>query len=329
MVGRKLAAALGMRFLDTDSMIEASTGTSIAEIFATQGEQAFRKLERDTITGLVEGPPCIVATGGGTPINTGVMDLMRSRGVVVSLTATLDQLLARANGSKRPLLAQSRDQLAALLAAREPIYQKAHFEVDTGDRRPADVAAELEQLVANTAGMSAFLSKSVWVQLGERSYPIIVEAGGLSRIGQLTKAVLPNCSRIGIVADTNVEPHYGETVRSALKAAGYTTTTVVVPAGEQSKSMSQYAKVCEDLVAAGLDRSSAILALGGGVVGDLAGFCRRDGVSRYSVSTGPDDTFSHGRLGNRRQNRDRFARREKTSSAPFGSRGLSSSIQTP
>jgi 3-dehydroquinate synthase len=109
------------------------------------------------------------------------------------------------------------------------------------------------------------------VRLGSRSYPVIVGTAILDSAGDLLKkSVLQG--RAAIVTDSNVGPLYAGRVQRSLQACGIETTVITVPAGEKSKSLPVAEQVCDELIAAGLDRSSFLVALGGGVIGDLAGF---------------------------------------------------------
>jgi 3-dehydroquinate synthase len=112
---------------------------------------------------------------------------------------------------------------------------------------------------------------TVQVDLGERSYEVLVENGLLARAGgAIAKAGLKG--RAAIISDETVARHHGQALRASLEAAGYQPSLHLVPAGEASKSMSRVEELCSSLAAAGHDRRSLVVALGGGVVGDLAGF---------------------------------------------------------
>ncbi len=118
---------------------------------------------------------------------------------------------------------------------------------------------------------SAPVSQSVEVSLGNRSYRVLVGEGLLGSLGEQVSG-FGFGARCAVVTDSNVGPLYGETVLAALRGAGFSPTLITVPAGESSKSMATAEKVCDEMIAAGLDRKSWVVALGGGVVGDLAGF---------------------------------------------------------
>ena len=127
-VGRRLAARLGLNFVDADTEIEAAAGMSIPDIFATHGEQYFRDGEVRVIARLLEGAPCVVATGGGAWMRTDTRERIRARGVSLWLKADPDVLLRRVKRrSDRPLLqtADPAATIAKLVAERYPVYAEA------------------------------------------------------------------------------------------------------------------------------------------------------------------------------------------------------------
>ena len=135
-VGRRLASALSLPFHDADTEVEAAAGRSISEIFAALGEPAFRDGERRVIGRLLEGPPHVLATGGGAFMNDETRALIKARAISVWLKADLE-VLARRVGRKdsRPLLAgkDPLDVLRAQAEARYPVYAEADLIVETGD----------------------------------------------------------------------------------------------------------------------------------------------------------------------------------------------------
>ena len=114
--------------------------------------------------------------------------------------------------------------------------------------------------------------KTLTVALPGREYNIQIGRGLLTRAGEELRAVLPGASRIFVVTDSHVAPLYLERVRASLEGAGFQVTAHTVPAGEGSKCPARLAELWEAMMAAGLTRTDAVAALGGGVVGDLAGF---------------------------------------------------------
>jgi len=114
--------------------------------------------------------------------------------------------------------------------------------------------------------------QTVRVNLAERSYNVLVANGLLSQAGEHIAALTTQPRRIAIISDATVAGHHAEVLANSLEAAGFKTSLHVVPAGEASKSMANIESLCSEMIRAGHDRHSMVVALGGGVVGDLAGF---------------------------------------------------------
>ncbi len=153
-VGRSAARQLGMRFLDSDAVIESNEGRSISDIFADEGETAFRGKERAFIeTG---HPPqgVVVACGGGLPIPAGMRELLLSKGIVVCLFANPDTIIERTLGSdKRPLLRTEDplERVRALLAEREPIYMQTGIGVCAEGRSLSEVVRNVVRVYRREA----------------------------------------------------------------------------------------------------------------------------------------------------------------------------------
>jgi len=113
---------------------------------------------------------------------------------------------------------------------------------------------------------------SVHVNLSDRSYDVLVESGLLKHAGETILGAGIKASRVAVITDSNVTRFHSETLLASLTAAGFQPTLHVVPAGEPSKSMTQAESVCREMIRENHDRKSLLVALGGGVVGDLAGF---------------------------------------------------------
>ena len=138
-----------------------------------------------------------------------------------------------------------------------------------------------------TAPLRAGEPTTVGVALGARSYDIVIGRGLLASLGQRVAALKPG-ARAAIVTDATVERLLLEATQTALGAAGVGATHVSVPAGEASKSIAMFERVCDALIAARIERGDVVVALGGGVVGDLAGFCAaavRRGLDCVQVPT--------------------------------------------
>lgn len=146
-VGRHLARALHLSFVDSDDEIESRTGVDIPFIFEKEGEDGFRKREAAVIEDLTKMDGVVLATGGGAIIEPESRSVLGGRGYVVYLYTTVDQQVQRTQrGRERPLLGDGdpRDTLAALLKERDPLYREiADLVVETDSRRVKSVANEI------------------------------------------------------------------------------------------------------------------------------------------------------------------------------------------
>lgn len=142
-VGPLVGAALGVRFVDVDRVIEATTGESVAELFARRGEAAFRELEREAMEVELSREPAVLAPGGGWAAQPGNLDAALPRARLVYLAVSPEAAAARLAGqSDRPLLlgGEPRQVLERLIVAREPFYRRASIEVDA-EAGPAELVA--------------------------------------------------------------------------------------------------------------------------------------------------------------------------------------------
>lgn len=138
-IGRRLSDRLGAEFIDADDEIETAAGCKIEDIFEIYGEQAFRDVERRVIARLLDGPPQVIATGGGAFMDKKTRKKIKEGAVSIWLRADLDLLLSRvARRTDRPLLkaGDQRKTLESLMRDRYPVYGEADVVVDTGRESP-------------------------------------------------------------------------------------------------------------------------------------------------------------------------------------------------
>ncbi|MEN2981340.1 MAG: shikimate kinase [Thermus sp.] len=146
-IGRELARALMLHFIDLDRYIERRTGLSIPDIFRHLGEEAFRRMEKEAVRELVGKDYLVLALGGGTFVDPENRQALLHRGPVVALWASPETILERATRKpgERPLLQVENplERIRTLLQARTPIYREAHVHVSTDHRRVEEVVAEI------------------------------------------------------------------------------------------------------------------------------------------------------------------------------------------
>jgi shikimate kinase len=146
-VGRKLACRLGYDFFDLDNLIEARAGKTVREIFAEQGEDEFRRFEREAIESCRDLRRAVVALGGGAYVSAENRSLLGEIGLTVWLDCPLEICMPRVEGDpSRPLLA-GRSEMALLLETRRPAYALADYVVEAGTLTPEEVAAEIIKLL--------------------------------------------------------------------------------------------------------------------------------------------------------------------------------------
>jgi shikimate kinase / 3-dehydroquinate synthase len=293
-VGKRLAAKLGLPFVDADAEIEAGAQLTIPEIFERFGEPYFREGERKVIARLLNGGPLVLATGGGAFMNAATRDNIARHGVSIWLKPSFEVLLARVRKkSNRPLLktADPEQTLRRLIEERSPTYALADFTVESLDGAHDSVVEailhRLDATLGKDARASAAAKRRVEVPLGARAYSILIGAGLLDEAGAEIAAIAPGAS-CAVVTDAKVAPLYLDRLATSLNRAGLRSTSVVCPPGEGSKSYAEFARVCDALIEARIERRDLVIALGGGVIGDLAGFCAaslRRGVRLVQIPT--------------------------------------------
>jgi 3-dehydroquinate synthase len=263
-----LARNLNLPFVDLDEVIESQANQSIVQIMKQQGEPAFRDREtaalKDTVghaCSVTEFEGKLIALGGGTLLRKENRALAESCGTVILLTAELPTLLEhlKHDSGKRPLLAGDlQEKLTALLENRREHYFSFPNQIHRDGKSTEETARQIQTLLGRFH-LSA---------MGE--YDVIVQEGGIDQLGQMLKS--RGVQNPILVTDENVAKFHLAGVGSALQAAGYQTNSVILPAGEEHKNLELVSRLWKDFLENGLDRRSTVIALGGGVIGDMAGF---------------------------------------------------------
>jgi shikimate kinase len=268
-IGKIIAHNLKLPFVDLDRVIEGNTDTPIAEIMERQGEAAFRELETSALHGL--SGENVVALGGGALLREGNRRWAESCGSVIVLSADIDTLSQRLHESpdKRPLLAGDlRSKLASLLETRREHYDSFPLRLDVGDNS-AEQNAHRAQVLLGRHHLSSM-----------GGYDVIV--------GQVADFSFNNSL---ILTDENVARWHLDKIQRTLPF-------VIIPAGEEHKNLDTISRLWKSFLDNGLDRNSTVIALGGGVVGDMAGFAASTYMRGIGCVTG-------------RKNGHRSPRREK------------------
>ncbi len=272
-IGSILARRLDMPFADLDALIETAAGKPIRAIFAEQGEPAFRALESAELARVIEGAPTVIGLGGGALLKPENRAMAEAAGDVLCFdadAATLAARVARAPGV-RPLLQTGTGTdpekktlpgkpVAQLLAERAGHYASFARRVKVSDRPPEQTADAAQAALGlyRVSGMGT-------------PYSVRVGAGLIESLGRFFRE-LDGGGRAVIVGDTNTLPLYGERAASSLRAQGVTVSLADIPAGEAHKTAATLSALWSAFLKAGIERGDTVIALGGGVVGDLTGF---------------------------------------------------------
>ncbi len=259
-LGSALAASLNLPFIDLDQAIQSKVGLPIARLMDECGEEGFRDVETEVLGEQVIGPEAVIALGGGTLLRPENRKVVEESGKVICLKAEPRILAERleADPNQRPLLAGDRSQqLASLLERRADHYDS--FPTQLNSDQTVERLFEQAQTSLGRFHLSAM-----------GSYDVTVEDGSIGRLGELLRA--RSVKQPIVVTDENVCNLYSEEALCSLRQSGYEARRLVIPAGESSKSLGSVERLWHGFLEAGLDRGSTVIALGGGVVGDLAGF---------------------------------------------------------
>jgi len=254
-IGRFIARSIKLPFIDLDRVIETEAGMSIPQIMERQGESSFRDLESAALHNLAAESESIIALGGGALLRDENRTFAESHGTVILLIADVETLFQRINESpnKRPLLAGDlREKLTALLEKRGEHYASFSLSVHV-DGSPVEQNAHRAQVALGRHHLSA---------MGEYD----VQVGQIEREASLWD----NLSQGNIiVTDENIASYHLERIKQAI---GRDIPSVIIPAGEAYKSLETISFLWKSFLENGLDRKSTVIALGGGVIGDLTGF---------------------------------------------------------
>ena len=300
-VGRHLANVLDLDFVDADQVIEQRAGADIAWIFDLEGEAGFREREENVIDELTRRDGVVLATGGGVVLREVNRARLRERGVVVYLDTPLKRLVARArNDRHRPLLSEGdpEETLRRLLEERGGLYaETADLAVRVTGGSPRSIAdliaTQLESSERREQGregrekraMNQPDALTVTVDLADRSYPIRIGRGLLGRPGLLDGFLTG--SRALVVTNDVVGERYLDRTLAGLPAH-VRADVMQLPDGEAFKTLATFSDIIDRLVSGRHDRGTTIIALGGGVVGDVAGFAAaayQRGVAYIQVPT--------------------------------------------
>lgn len=285
-IGRLLAQRLNRPLLDIDALIEEEEGERISTLFARYGEAYFRACENRVLTNLIAAHPtgAIIATGGGIITHAENRSLMARHGLRLYLHVkphvALQRLQAQLHATRvqgntpeiRPLLTGPNPlaTLEQLQRTRAAWYEEADYTCFTCERAAEEVLQEILTMMISSGELASGEPLIRHVHIGS-GYDTVVEWGGLGRLAHYIQQLrLP--PRLFLVTDSNLQALYAQHLIQQLTVAGFEPHIYTVQAGEASKSQQQLSLLYDWLLEHHAERQEAILAFGGGVIGDMAGF---------------------------------------------------------
>ena len=301
LVAREIAGQLRWDFIDTDAEIVKLAGKSIAEVFQQDGEAKFRELEREVIKRASRRSHKVIATGGGAIVDSQNHAQLARKGFIVCLDAKPETIYQRlfqegSHGSEiRPLLEGDNplERIRQLKARRQPYYDDVDLVINTDDLSISEVAGKVIRAWGLLCGVYPERDSSVaslpqndkkrkayndvdkdvacWVETATQRYPIFVGYGLLDKLGEELKRVTSSHVAI-VISDENVSRLYGDRVEKVLRNAGFAVNFFIVPPGEKTKSINTAIDIYNFLIKKRVERDDILIALGGGMIGDLAGF---------------------------------------------------------
>jgi 3-dehydroquinate synthase len=264
-LGPRLAQELNTPFDDLDEIICRQSGKSIPEIFQQEGEAGFRKREKEALKNCLVSGNRVIALGGGALLDSDNRQLAEQHGKIICLTAKIPVLVERLEKTSnvRPLLhngASLAVQLESLVKKREQHYASFTHQLDTSNLTQEEAVSRVLLL----AGMFRISGMG-------REYDVRVIENGIENLGSLLQ-IRQLTGPVVVVTDQKVALFYLAPVLASLRQAGYQAEAVVIQEGEKNKNIFTVIEIWEKFLSHGLDRQSTLVALGGGVVSDLAGF---------------------------------------------------------
>ncbi len=282
-VGRRVSELLRWDFIDTDTLLSERYGMPVGQILIEFGEQRFRQMESEALILSADHECVVIATGGGAVISEANRTFMQEHGLTFYLETSVEiawrrvqeQIHQSGKSAERPLVVGTDGQrrLQSLFLARKAWYEEAVVCISTNEDS-LDIISKRVVAFALTNGYLSTSTQSqetVTLQLGKVTSRAIVEWGGLRHLPQYLKSS-GFSQRVFIVTDSGIGRLYSEPILSLLLDAGFVPQIFTISAGEASKSIWSWQQILNWLVEQKAEQREPIIVVGGGVIGDLAGF---------------------------------------------------------
>ncbi len=274
-IGERVARLLNCSFVDLDSEIERAFACPVEDIFAQHGEAAFRAMESRLLRQALSVCGRVVALGGGAVLAEENRERLRSMSTWVNLDVSLAAARSRLLDScdRRPMWGSALE-VEELHASRQDFYAQAPHRVNS-EAPLGEVAAAIEALAkaadspVTAAAVDELVARRLAVDIPGSAYEVVVGRQMLSQLAPELETI--SSGAVALLSDWNVAPLHGERVARALGSVGRDVLQVTLPAGEDRKAIRPVLEAVDQLLEYGWRRDGVVVALGGGVLGDMAG----------------------------------------------------------
>jgi shikimate kinase/3-dehydroquinate synthase len=288
-VGMEIAKKTNLSFLSMDEFIVLKEKRTINDIFEKSGEEYFRKIEKQTLSQIKNIKNAVIATGGGVVKDKKNRETLSKIGKVIYLYTNLTAVKKRLESDKTRPLIKNRDNIIKIYNERmkKGIYESADLKIDTSAITPGKVSESILKNLKIKTNPQKQIMKKLIVKTESKEYPIYIGYDlfrkNNSQINRKIKS-----DKVAIISNPLVGSLYIKELEKILIEKGVKTTICIIPDGEKYKTFDTIKKIFDMLLKEKMDRSASIIALGGGVVGDLAGFAAstlKRGISLIHVPT--------------------------------------------
>lgn len=271
-VGKLIAEITPYEFLSTDRLIELRENRTIPDIFKTSGEEYFRNIESRALKSIKDLNRTVIATGGGLVLKEENRKIISSMGKIVHLDARLSVLKKRLkNDSKRPLI-QNRNNIKKLYEKRNNAYKFADISIETSGMTPEKIAEKIVEYCGISRIEEKKELKKMIVNSSSGKYPVFTGHGFLEsdKLNEIISTI--NSGRTAVITNPTVGSLYLNKIKKLMKKNSTSINQIIIPDGEEFKNLDTASIIYDRLMDLNFNRGDLLIALGGGVIGDITGF---------------------------------------------------------
>jgi 3-dehydroquinate synthase len=288
-VGIEIAKNTDLTFISMDDYIVLKEKRTINKIFEESGEEYFRKIEKETLKEMENLDNVVVATGGGVVKDNENRKRLSEMGNVIYLSTSLDAVKQRLDNDKTRPLIKNKDNIIKIYNERmeKGFYEFADEKIDTSEISPEQVAEKILKIVQIKTKTEEIGFETFKLKAESKEYPIHIGFEILQKNNFDLNSVFKS-DKVAIISNPIVGSLHMSEIEYILKKKGLKVHTCIIPDGERYKNFDTIKQIFDTLLKENMDRSSSVIALGGGVIGDMGGFVAstlKRGISLIHIPT--------------------------------------------